>query len=120
MVPLTLSEAKYLLRTGCCAQPGTAPCFVIDLLRKSLCHRDHKENESFSKVSVDSVAAQGNTYARCQIEFRNKDMTLALQATDITKRFPGVLANDHVNFFPWKEVKFKLSWVKMALATRRS
>ncbi len=47
-------------------------------------------------------------------------MTLALQATDITKRFPGVLANDHVNFFPWKEVKFKLSWVKMALANRRS
>src|SRR5215216_5778946 len=33
------------------------------------------------------------------IEFRNKDMTLALQATGITKRFPGVLANDHVNFF---------------------
>src|SRR5512135_2604646 len=26
------------------------------------------------------------------------DMTLALQATGITKRFPGVLANDHVNF----------------------
>ena len=25
-------------------------------------------------------------------------MTLALQATSITKRFPGVLANDHVNF----------------------
>ncbi len=25
-------------------------------------------------------------------------MTLALQATGITKRFPGVLANDHVNF----------------------
>ena len=25
-------------------------------------------------------------------------MTLALQATGITKRFPGVLVNDHVNF----------------------
>ena len=25
-------------------------------------------------------------------------MTIALQATGITKRFPGVLANDHVNF----------------------
>ena len=25
-------------------------------------------------------------------------MTLALQATGITKRFPSVLANDHVNF----------------------
>ena len=25
-------------------------------------------------------------------------MTLALQATGITRRFPGVLANDHVNF----------------------
>src|SRR5690349_11879330 len=25
-------------------------------------------------------------------------MTLALEATGITKRFPGVLANDHVNF----------------------
>src|SRR4030042_3231633 len=25
-------------------------------------------------------------------------MTLALQASGITKRFPGVLANDHVNF----------------------
>jgi ABC-type uncharacterized transport system ATPase subunit len=25
-------------------------------------------------------------------------MTLALQATGITKRFPGVLANDHINF----------------------
>ena len=46
-------------------------------------------------------------------------MTLALQATGITKRFPSVLANDHVNF-PWKEVKFSLSWVKMALANRRS
>jgi hypothetical protein len=29
-------------------------------------------------------------------------MTLALQVTGFTKRFPGVLANDHVNF-PWKE-----------------
>ncbi len=46
-------------------------------------------------------------------------MTLALQATDISKRFPVVLAGDHVNF-PWKEVKFTLSWVKMALANRRS
>lgn len=27
-----------------------------------------------------------------------KAMAYALQATDITKRFPGVLANDHVNF----------------------
>ena len=25
-------------------------------------------------------------------------MNLALEATGITKRFPGVLANDHVNF----------------------
>ena len=25
-------------------------------------------------------------------------MTLALQASGITKRFPGVLANDHVSF----------------------
>jgi simple sugar transport system ATP-binding protein len=25
-------------------------------------------------------------------------MTLALQATGITKRFPSVLANEHVNF----------------------
>jgi ABC-type uncharacterized transport system ATPase subunit len=32
------------------------------------------------------------------IGFRNKDMTLALQAIGITKRFPGVLANEHVNF----------------------
>ncbi len=46
-------------------------------------------------------------------------MTLALQAIGITKRFPGVLANDHVNF-PWKKVKFTLSWVKMALAKQRS
>ena len=46
-------------------------------------------------------------------------MTLALQATGITKRFPGVLANDHVNFSR-KEVKFTFSWVKMALANRRS
>src|SRR5215207_3793614 len=63
MVPfrlIYLSEVKYLLRTRCCAQQGTAPCFVI--------------------------------------EFRNKDMTLALQATGITKRFPSVLAGDHVNF----------------------
>ena len=32
MVPLRLiylSEVKYLLRTGYCAQQGTAPCFVI-------------------------------------------------------------------------------------------
>jgi ABC-type sugar transport system ATPase subunit len=28
----------------------------------------------------------------------NRDITLALQATRITKRFPGVLANDHVIF----------------------
>ena len=40
-------------------------------------------------------------------------MTLALQAPGITMRFPGVLANDHV-IFPWKEVKFTLSWVKIA------
>ena len=60
MVPFSLSEVIYLLRTGCCAQQGTAPCFVI--------------------------------------ECRNKDITLALRATGITKRFPGVLANDRVNF----------------------
>ena len=63
MVPLRLiylSEVKYLLRKGCRAEHGTAPCFLI--------------------------------------EFRNNDMTLALQATGITKHFLGVLANDRVNF----------------------
>src|SRR5512136_2282596 len=29
---------------------------------------------------------------------QERTMTLALQASGITKRFPGVLANDHVNF----------------------
>jgi len=28
----------------------------------------------------------------------NNDMTLALQATGITRRFPRVFANDHVSF----------------------
>ena len=63
MVPLRLiylSEVNDLLKTGCCAQQGTAPYF--------------------------------------EPEFRNKDMTLALQATGITRRFPGVLANDYINF----------------------
>lgn len=77
MVPLRLiylSEEKYPRKTGCCAQQGTAPCFVI--------------------------------------EFRNKDMTLALQATGITRRFPGLLANAHANF-SWKEVKITLSWRRL-------
>jgi hypothetical protein len=77
MVPLRLiylSEVNHLLRTGCCAQQGTATCFVIELM--------------------------------------NKDMKLALQATGITTRFPGVLAKDHINFF-WKEVKFTLSWRRL-------
>jgi len=29
------------------------------------------------------------------IEFGTKDLTLSLQATGITRRFPGVLAKDH-------------------------
>jgi ABC-type uncharacterized transport system ATPase subunit len=46
-------------------------------------------------------------------------MTLALQATGITKYFPRVFANDHVNF-SLERGEFTLSWVKMALANRRS
>jgi len=29
---------------------------ILDLLQKSICHREHRENELFSKVSVGSVA----------------------------------------------------------------
>jgi len=36
----------------------------MDLSRKSFCHRDHRENEFFSRVSVDSVAKQRVIYAR--------------------------------------------------------
>src|SRR5512138_2197700 len=37
---------------------------LLDFLRKSFCHREHREKELFSKVSVDSVAKQRVTYAR--------------------------------------------------------
>jgi hypothetical protein len=41
-----------------------APDDIIDLLRKSFRHREHGENEFFSKISVGSVARQRVTYAR--------------------------------------------------------
>jgi len=41
--------------------------YVIDLLQKSFRHREHRENEFFSKVSVGSVARHEVTYAKCQI-----------------------------------------------------
>ena len=35
---------------------GLDPFLLIDLLRKSLCHREHREKEFFSEVCVNSVA----------------------------------------------------------------
>ena len=46
-------------------------------------------------------------------------MTLALQATGVTKRFLGVLRMI-TSIFPCKELKFTLSRAKMALANRCS
>ena len=51
-----------------------------------------------SKILLRTGAVLNRVQHPFVIEFRNKDMTLALQATGITKRFPYVLANDHVNF----------------------
>ena len=42
---------------------------------------------------------------------------LALEVRNITKRFPGVLANDRVNF-TLKRVKSTPCWVKMARGSR--
>jgi hypothetical protein len=44
-------------------------------------------------------------------------MTLALQATGITKRFPGVLAKDHVNFSLERSDIFLLLLAKFEYST---
>jgi len=57
---------------------------LIDHLRKSFSHRDHREKEFFSKVSVDSVAKQGSL--KQEVKYKGEIMCRSIKPLRLPDR----------------------------------